>query len=35
LLNTSLNVRGEPLVNTRQDAERWTKKYRVEVCLPD
>ena len=35
LLNTSLNIKGEPLVNTRQDAERWTKKYGVEVCLPD
>jgi len=35
LLNTSLNIKGEPLVNTRQDAERWTKKYGVEVCLPN
>ena len=34
LLNTSLNIKGEPLVNTREDAERWTKKYGVEVCLP-
>ena len=34
LLNTSLNIKGEPLVNTRKDAERWTKKYGVQVCLP-
>ena len=34
LLNTSLNIKGEPLVNTRQDAERWTEKYGVQVCLP-
>ena len=34
LLNTSLNIRGEPLVNTRQDAQRWTKNYGVQVCLP-
>ena len=35
LLNTSLNIKGEPLVNTREDAHRWTKQYGVEVCLPD
>ena len=35
LLNTSLNIKGEPLVNTREDAERWTEHYGVEVCLPD
>ena len=34
LLNTSLNIKGEPLVNTRADAQRWSKKYGVEVCLP-
>ena len=34
LLNTSLNIKGEPLVNTREDAERWTKQYGVKVCLP-
>ena len=34
LLNTSLNIKGEPLVNTRQDAERWTEQYGVKICLP-
>ena len=34
LLNTSLNIKGEPLVNTRSDAERWTATYGVKVCLP-
>lgn len=31
LLNTSLNVRGEPLVNTWQDALRFSRHYRVPV----
>jgi carbamoyltransferase len=35
LLNTSLNIKGEPLVNTRVDAERWTTEYGVKVCLPE
>ena len=35
LLNTSLNVKGEPLVNTREDAQRWSKQYGVKVCLPN
>lgn len=35
LLNTSLNIKGEPLVNIREDAERWTKQYGVKVCLPE
>jgi carbamoyltransferase len=34
LLNTSLNIKGEPLVNTREDAIRWTEKYGVDVCVP-
>jgi carbamoyltransferase len=34
LLNTSLNIKGEPLVNTKKDAERWSKKYGVDVCTP-
>ncbi len=32
LLNTSLNIRGEPMVNDRQDADRFQKKYGVTVC---
>ena len=35
LLNTSLNIKGEPLVNTKKDANRWTKQYGVKVCLPN
>ena len=34
LLNTSLNIKDEPLVNTKEDAQRWSKQYGVEVCLP-
>jgi len=29
-----LNIKGEPLVNTREDAQRWSEKYGVQVCLP-
>jgi carbamoyltransferase len=32
LLNTSLNIRGEPMVNDRQDADRFTLAYGVKVC---
>jgi carbamoyltransferase len=32
LLNTSLNIRGEPMVNTRSDADRFEKLYGVTVC---
>jgi carbamoyltransferase len=32
LLNTSLNIRGEPMVNDRKDADRFQKKYGVTVC---
>ena len=35
LLNTSLNVKDEPLVNTRADAQRWSALNGVEVCLPE
>lgn len=35
LLNTSLNIKGEPLVNTKQDALRWEQQYGVKVCLPE
>ena len=31
LLNTSLNVRGEPMVNTRQDADKFETIYNVKV----
>jgi len=31
LLNTSLNIRGEPMVNDRQDADRFEKLYGVRV----
>jgi carbamoyltransferase len=32
LLNTSLNVRGEPMVNDRANADRFEKLYNVKVC---
>jgi carbamoyltransferase len=32
LLNTSLNIRGEPMVNDRQDADRFEQQYGVRVC---
>lgn len=32
LLNTSLNIRGEPMVNDRMDADRFEKMYKVKVC---
>jgi len=31
LLNTSLNIRGEPMVNDRADADRFTKEYGLIV----
>ena len=31
LLNTSLNIRGEPIVNNRADADRFEKLYGVKV----
>ena len=31
LLNTSLNIRGEPMVNDRADADRFEKLYGVTV----
>ncbi len=31
LLNTSLNIKGEPLVNTREDAERWSVVHGLAV----
>jgi carbamoyltransferase len=32
LLNTSLNIRGEPMVNDRTDADRFEQLYGVTVC---
>jgi carbamoyltransferase len=32
LLNTSLNIRGEPMVNDRNDADRFELMYNVKVC---
>jgi carbamoyltransferase len=32
LLNTSLNIRGEPMVNDRSDADRFESLYGVRVC---
>ena len=31
LLNTSLNIKGEPLVDTKEDAIRFSKKYNVKL----
>ena len=31
LLNTSLNIKGKPMVNTEKDAEQFMKKYGVNV----
>ena len=31
LLNTSLNIRGEPMVNTREDADRFQRLYNIKV----
>ena len=35
LLNTSLNVKDKPLVNTRADALEFSKQTGVQVCLPE
>jgi carbamoyltransferase len=32
LLNTSLNIKGEPMVNDRADADRFEAMYGVRVC---
>lgn len=34
LLNTSLNIKGEPLVNTLEDARRWSEHHGLEVRTP-
>jgi len=31
LLNTSLNIKGEPMVNDRADADRFQQRYGVKV----
>jgi carbamoyltransferase len=31
LLNTSLNIKGEPMVNTRKDADNFQDKYNIKV----
>jgi carbamoyltransferase len=31
LLNTSLNIRGEPMVNDRSDADRFERLYNIRV----
>jgi len=35
LLNTSLNIKGQPIVNDEADAEAFTKKYGVPVHTSD
>jgi carbamoyltransferase len=32
LLNTSLNIKGQPMVNDRKDADRFEQQYKVKVC---
>jgi carbamoyltransferase len=31
LLNTSLNIKGKPMVNTKEDAKEWERQYGVRV----
>jgi carbamoyltransferase len=31
LVNTSLNIKGEPIVNTHEDADRWEQLYGVAI----
>ena len=35
LLNTSLNIKGKPMVNTLEDALEWQEKYGVKVVTTD
>ena len=35
LLNTSLNIKGEPMVDTEEDAARWQQTYGVKVFTRD
>jgi carbamoyltransferase len=32
LLNTSLNIKGQPLLNDENDIIRWEKEYNFKVC---
>jgi carbamoyltransferase len=31
LLNTSLNIKGEPMINNHEDADKWSKTYGLPV----
>ncbi len=31
LLNTSLNIKGEPIINDEKDVARWYKKYNIKI----
>ena len=35
LLNTSLNIKGEPMVDTEEDGARWQQTYGVKVFTHD
>lgn len=35
LLNTSLNIKGEPIVNSVEDAHRWQERYGVKVLTKE
>lgn len=35
LLNTSLNIKGKPMVDTAEDAAEWEKTYNIKVCTND
>jgi carbamoyltransferase len=35
LLNTSLNIKGEPIVDSEDDAIRWSNKYNIKIALKD
>ena len=31
LLNTSLNIKGQPMLNNEQDVKEWQSKYNVRI----
>ena len=33
LLNTSLNIKGKPMVNDEKDARSFAEKYGIKVCV--